>query len=122
MSFEFDGGSCVFGGGTNGLIIQGGRSGMLPLCCYAFCTRPKTSLHWWEAHGEGEEVKGFTYRVLHAPSKNDLQGCAKYKSAREPKHTMFHWLILAHIIFQAESREHDPRHPSSLVGARVHAT
>ena len=45
------------------------------------------------------------------------------KSAREPKHTMlFHWLILAHIIFQAESREHDPSHPSSLVGARVHAT
>ena len=99
------------------------RGGML-LACHAFYTRPKTSFLavGGRDRERGEEVKGFTYRVLHAPSKIDLQGCAKYKSAREPKHTMFHWLILAHIIFQAESREHDPSHPSSLVGARVHAT
>ena len=100
----------------------------MPLCGMLFTPalkHPSSQLAGGTDRGtekEGREVKGFTYRVIYAPSKIDLQGCAKYKSAREPKHTMFHWLILAHIIFQAESREHDPSHPSSLVGARVHAT
>ena len=101
----------VFGGGTNGLIIQGGAAAM-PLCGMLFTPalkHPSSQLaggtEGQRDRERGEEVKGFTYRVLHAPSKIDLQGCAKYKSAREPKHTMFHWLILAHIIFQAESRD-----------------